>query len=106
MSHISHLDSRLFNQETHRHWSPQSQNYASADILLQYIASGWEPENTALVETYYSAGVRRSEIFYFSLVRDGERVEMPVLANPMVSRLIEKYHLNVLRVNDERGDAH
>ena len=101
-----YLDSELHTNETYRHWAPQSQAYAPADILLQYLATGWEIDNPAAVETYYCAGVRRADVYLFSLRRAGDHVEMPVLANPAVSRLIEKYQLTVHRVNVDCGETH
>jgi len=101
----THSEADLRLDDKYRNWSPQSQTYASADILLQYVATGWEIENPAACETFFVAGARRAEVYRFNLRRAGERLELPVLANPMVFRLIEKYRLNVIRIHSDRGDA-
>ncbi|HVO42734.1 MAG TPA: hypothetical protein VMT34_08930 [Aggregatilineales bacterium] len=105
MSSVS-FETRIPIDDKYRHWSPQSQTYASTDILIQYLAAGWKVENPAIVETYLCAGVRRSDIYHFNLKREDESLEMPVLASPMINRLIEKYGLTVLRVNTDRADEH
>src|SRR5258706_780022 len=88
-----------------RHWSPDSQTYAPADVLMRYLNDGWELDSLAAVETFYYAGYRRVDIFYFTLKLDGKVVEMPLLANPVTHRLVEERKLTVLRVNAERGEA-
>ncbi|MEP7287937.1 MAG: hypothetical protein ABI947_19470 [Chloroflexota bacterium] len=96
--------SSFAGEDRFRHWSPASQAYAPADVLLNYIRQGWQLDNRAAVETFFYAGYRRVDVFYFTL-RDGDvMVEMPVLANPAVSRLIEQNKLTVLRINSIRED--
>ncbi len=86
----------------HRHWSPQSQTYAPVDVLQQYLREGWQLDSLAAVETFYYAGYRRADIYYFTLKRADDYVEMPVLANPVVFRIIQEHKLNVLRINVAR----
>src|SRR5258707_6138764 len=90
--------------ERHRHWSRESQTYAPADVLLHQIRSGWSLEPLAAVETFFYAGYRRVDVYYFTLRRGDETLEMPVLANPAVKRLIEQHKLTVLRVNAAREE--
>jgi hypothetical protein len=90
------------DDEISRHWSPDSETYAPADILLQYLKNGWLLEKLVAVETIYYAGYRRSEIFYFTLERDGRSVEMPILSNPAVFKVIEENELTTLRINVDR----
>jgi len=86
----------------YRHWAPESQTYAPADVLQQYLRNGWQLDSLAAVETFYMAGYRRSDIYYFTLRREDEFIEMPVLANPVVFRIIQEHKLNVLRINVSR----
>jgi len=88
-----------------RHWSPDSQTYAPADVLMRYLTDGWELQSLAAVESFYYAGYRRVDIFYFTLKNGSEVIEMPVLANPVTHRLVEERKLTVLRVNALRGDT-
>ena len=95
------------DDDVHRHWSPDSETYAPADVLLQHLKSGWNLERLVAVETVYYAGYRRSDIYYFTLERDGRTVEMPILANPAVFKVIEQNQLTTLRINvDREGHAH
>ncbi len=90
------------DDDVHRHWSADSEPYAPADILLQYLKNGWNLEKLVAVETVYYAGYRRSDIYYFTLERDGQSVEMPVLANPAVFKVLEQNRLTTLRINVDR----
>lgn len=93
------------DEEVSRHWSPASQAYAPADILLRYLRTGWKLENMAAVESFYYAGYRRVDVYHFMLKREQETVEMPVLMNPVVTRLIEEHKLTVIRVNSSQEEV-
>lgn len=84
----------------HRHWSRSTQEFAPADVLLTHIRNGWQFDNTAPVETFYSGSLRRADIYYFTLRRGDDMIEMPVLANPKIRQLIEEHRLTVLQVNE------
>ncbi len=92
------------SDEFHRHWSPESEIYAPADVLLQYLTRGWRLDKPIAVETVYYAGYRRSDVYYFTLERDGVSLEMPVLATPVVFKLIEDRQLTTLRINVDREE--
>jgi hypothetical protein len=93
-------------KERHLHWSQQSQVYASAEVLTQRMRDGWRLGDVAAVETFYYGGYRWVEVYYFTLLRGESRMELPVLANPVVLRLIHERGLSVVRVNTYRGDEH
>jgi hypothetical protein len=80
------------SRDYQRHWDPESQVYAPVEVLLQYLRQGWEPDHTISVETFFS-GQTHSEVYHFSLRRDGMFTEVPVLANPATLRIIERYGL-------------
>ncbi|MCC7446885.1 MAG: hypothetical protein IT324_05675 [Anaerolineae bacterium] len=88
-----------FIDDEHRHWCPVSEKYAPADVLLDYLRQGWELDKLVAVETFYFAGYRCSDIYYFTLYRDDLSCEMPVLANPIVLRVVEEQQLSILRIN-------
>jgi hypothetical protein len=85
--------------EVHRHWCPVAEKYAPADVLLQHLREGWELDPLVAVETFYFAGYRCSDIYYFTLRQANTTVEMPVLANPIVLRLVDERQLSTLRIN-------
>ncbi len=80
-------------------WSPRSQTYAAADMLLSHLRNGWMLHPLVAVESIWHAGVRRVDVYYFTLLHGDEHLEMPVLANPVVFRLIEDHGLSLVRVN-------
>ncbi len=85
-------------QNLGRHWSPTSQAYAPADVLLDRLNSGWMLDTEATVETFYYAGYRRVDVFCFTLRRGTESIEMPVLSNPAVDRLLAENDLTVIEI--------
>jgi hypothetical protein len=101
----THVDISQCENGNYRHWSPESELFAPADVLLQYLRQGWKLDKLVAVETVYYSGYRRSDIFYFTLHRDDQIVEMPVLANPVVFYLIEAHQLELLRINVDRSEV-
>ncbi len=100
VTHALAIRSReFFEKEDRRHWCPVSEKYAPADVLLQYLRDGWELDNLVAVETFYFAGYRCSDIYYFTLCQQDAFCEMPVLANPVVLRLVDERQLSILRIN-------
>ncbi len=91
--------------DTYRHWSPESEPYASADVLIQYLRMGWVLDKLVAVETIYHTAHRRSNVYYFTLHRDEQTVEMPVLANPVVLDLLKRNRLTTLRINVAREET-
>jgi len=87
------------NEEVSRHWSPGSQTYAPADVLQRYLRRGWKLAELAAVESFYYAGYRRVDVYHFTLLHGEEHIDMPVLGNPVVYRLIEEHKLTVMRIN-------
>src|SRR5579859_506437 len=94
-----------FDEENYRHWSPSSQTYAPADVLVRYLRTGWSLDPMAAVETFFYAGYRRVDVYYFTLRNADQTLEMPVLGNPAVRRLLEEHKLTVLRINAAIEDA-
>jgi len=94
----THVSREYFVDEDRRHWCPVSEKYAPADVLLQYLREGWELDMLVAVETFYFAGYRCSDIYYFTLHQEDMTLEMPVLANPIVLRLVEERQLSTLRI--------
>lgn len=87
------------DEENLHHWSQESQTYATAATLLHYLRRNWELDPLAAVESFYHYGGRHVDVYYFTLTRRGRQVEMPVLANPPVFRLITQRSLQVERIS-------
>lgn len=90
----------------YHHWSPKSQPYAPADVLLQYLHDGWEINNRIVSEVFRCLSRQCVELYYFMLLRDGEFVTLPIVANPVASRLIREFSLTVIQVYDECEDSY
>ncbi|MHB8627751.1 MAG: hypothetical protein ACYDBJ_28865 [Aggregatilineales bacterium] len=87
------------DEDNRHHWSQESQTYATAATLLHYLRRNWQLDPLAAVESFYHYGGRHVDVYYFTLTRAGRQVEMPVLANPPVFRVITQRGLQVERVS-------
>jgi hypothetical protein len=90
------IEMELRSNDTRRHWSPSSQTYAPADVLMQYLTEGWTASPVIGLEEHWHAGVRRVDIYHFELFKDEQVQLLPVQSNPIVRRLIEQRQLKVV----------
>jgi len=81
--------------EDYRHWSPASQPYTTAEVLLQYLRSGWECMNQVTVKTSRCVSSRCVELYSFEISKGHERLCVPVVSNPVILRLIRERGLIV-----------
>jgi len=82
--------------EPNPYWSCDSASYAPADVLDWYLSTGWRPDDPVAVETFYYGSGRHSAVYHFVLRRQDESVEMPVVANPAVFRVVAAHRLTTL----------
>lgn len=92
----SFIEMELRSTDTRRHWSPSSQAYAPADVLLRYLAEGWTVSPIVGLEEHWHAGVRRVDVYHFELVRENKVLVLPVQSNPVVRRLLHERQLRVV----------
>ena len=64
-----------------RYWSA-FESYATGDVLLGMIASGWE-----VSEIKHRRHAKQTYIYTVTLVNDGEQIALPVLDCPAVRDL-------------------
>ncbi len=89
------------------HWSCESETYAPASVLIGYLGADWIPDNPVTAESFYYGSCRHSEVYHFVLRRRNQSIELPVVANPIVFRVVAKYRLDIQRGNTEHhaGEA-
>jgi len=81
--------------EDYRHWSPASQPYTTAEVLLQYLRCGWECMNQVTVKTSRCVSSRCVELYSFEIYKEHERLCVSVVSNPVILRLIHERGLIV-----------
>lgn len=74
----------------HRHWSPESQVYAPGDALAHLISDGWQVYGKVIVQTYACLSRSCTQVYHFVLVRNDEHLDLRVVANPAVRRLVQE----------------
>jgi len=70
--------------------------YAPADVLMQYVADGWNISPIVGLEEHWHAGVRRVDVYHFELTNGEEAMVLPVQSNPVVRRLIARNGLRIV----------
>lgn len=76
--------------EDYRHWSPASQPYTTAEVLLQCLRCGWECMNQVTVKTSQCLSGRCVELYSFTIRKGDERLCVPVVSNPVILRFIRE----------------
>lgn len=86
-----------------RHWSPQSEPYASGEALLQALESGWQVDGVIFQQEVPLGGDRRTYVYHVNLKRDDEQMKMKMVHNPYITRLIYRLNVQVVRQNQRRS---
>lgn len=71
-----------------QHWSKHSEEYAGGDALVTMLSNGWELQPEVRIEDQFFAGMRSVSVYHLTLERNGDVINMPVLRNPYVNRII------------------
>jgi hypothetical protein len=90
------VEIELQSANRRRPWSPASQSCAPGDVLLEYLADGWNLSSVVgRMEHWYGAG-RHVGVYYFELARDHRTIVMAVHGNPAVHRLVCERQLRIM----------
>jgi len=82
-----------------QHWCPKSQAFAPAAVLLQHIGAGWKLDEAINVVRRPLGSHRHVDVYHFELYHRDDHMEMPVIANPVVLKLVNEYHLMVTKTD-------
>ena len=74
--------------EKDRHFHPNSEIYTGADSLITAQRKGWRLVNIAYEEQLQMRGGRYTSLYYFKLVRDSDKIIMPIVATPFIERML------------------
>ncbi len=91
---------------TYRHWHAESEQHTGGDSLATALYLGWAIDGMVRLEEFWYAGTRRVALYYFDLVRDNEKITMPVIGNPYVDQLIARETLQLVTVGKYRRAQH
>jgi hypothetical protein len=86
-----------------RHWSPQSEPYASGEALLQALESDWKVDGVIFRQEVPLGGDRRTYVYHVNLRRDHEQMKMKMVHNPFIARLIYRLNVQVVRQNQRKN---
>lgn len=78
-----------------QHWSPDTEHFAGGDALVTMMMRGWELGPTVYMEYKHFGGNRRVRLYHCILSNRGHEIDMPVVHNPYVNRLIRNMQLMV-----------
>lgn len=97
-AHVSYID-------VTQHWSPSSEHYAGGDQLVTLMFDGWELDDTVYLEEKWIGGLRHVKVYHMTLRRGGDVLEIPVLYNPYVVRLVTNSECTVLDYETHNAEA-
>lgn len=87
-----------------RHWSPESEKFGSGDALLHALDSGWHIDGVIFRQEFWHRGGRRVPVYHFHLHRADSAVQMAVVENPRVARLVSESGAQVVLLNLRKGE--
>ena len=80
------------------HWSPNSQDFASAHNLLWALDHGWQLDPEVICVQYPCHTTRVVSVYRFTLRRNHRTFVMPVINTPYLARLIAGSDLYVVLI--------
>lgn len=86
-----------------RHFDPKSEVYTGADSLITAQRKGWRLINIAYEERVNMRSGRYTTLYYFKLIRDDDKMIMPIIANPFIDGMINARRI-VLKSLTERAN--
>jgi hypothetical protein len=89
--------------ENRRHWSPQSEEYASGEVLLHALEDDWHVQGVIFRQEVWLTGDRRTYVYHLELARGNETLKMKMVNNPFITRLIYKLNVQVVRRNERKS---
>lgn len=107
MSQVAYksVDTELDDEQVHRHWCPQSQQFATGDALLSAFDDGWRVDGIVFQQEHWHSGGRRVILYHLKLERDGQYTKMVVVQNPYLARLIHALPVQVVQINQRKSTA-
>jgi hypothetical protein len=89
--------------ETTRHWAPESEKYAGGDALITALRRNWKVAGPVYQEDFWHSGARLVTVYHFTLrCQDGE-MDMPVITNPYVRRVLQMIEAQVLPIEERES---
>lgn len=86
--------------DVQQHWCPSSEQYGGGDCLITLISAGWVLAERIYIEYKRFNGNRRTTIYHCRLTRGEDTMEMPVIENPYVARLV--WQRQLIQINNEQ----
>jgi hypothetical protein len=80
----------------YRHWSPLSEKYTGGDALLTAMDRGWRVQSRIQCQEHWHGDSRRICIYSVELNRGDETLNMAIIDNPFVTRLIDDLNLQIV----------
>lgn len=93
------------DENTHRHWCPQSEKFAPCDALQSALEDGWKIHGVVFRQEHWQSGGRRVLVYHFKLQRAGQLANMVVIENPFVMRLINNLKVQVVAINQRKDTS-
>lgn len=84
-----------------RHYHPESEKYTGADALFTAVENNWEIEDTVRYETHWLMGGRNVVVYYFDLTLGNEKMTMPILTTPYITRVLGEMKLKLIELAEK-----
>ncbi|MFN8379964.1 MAG: hypothetical protein U0452_14970 [Anaerolineae bacterium] len=101
------MDTELFEVPTRTHvahWSEQSEKYATGEVLHGLLMEGARICGVVFMQEKPLLGGRRVRVYLVNLrEQNGENHRLALIENPYVSRLLQEYGAQVIRMNWRKG---
>lgn len=90
------------DDESYRHWCPESEKFAPADALVSAFEQGWRVHGIVFRQEHWHTAGRRVPVYHFKLERNDCIQPMAVIENPFINRLLCDMNVRIVRINERK----
>jgi hypothetical protein len=90
----------LQDQDAKRHWCAHCEKYCGGDTLLIALEDGWIAKGVIFRQTFWLQHKRQINVFHITLQRSQRLIQLSVIDNPFVNRLLQQMDCQVVQLNE------
>jgi hypothetical protein len=95
----------LHSEDSKRHWCPQCEKFAGGETLQIALEDRWLPKGVIFRQTFWLMRRRQTNVYHVTLQRGNRLLELKIIDNPFVSRLIGQLGRQIVQLNEQHITA-
>lgn len=91
----------LHSEDSKRHWCPHCEPFMGGETLLIALEERWYPKGVIFRQTFWLMHGRQMNVYHVTLQRDNRLIQLKVIENPFVIRLLKQSGQQIVQLNEQ-----